>query len=236
MRKGTPSTTTSRPTGSTPPKSLAPSVAPTTATELRRRSSSSVRTAAAADRPVHEQRVLRREAGDEDALGASGDPHASRLRRPRQEGESALVWRGDAREVLVAKARGSWRSASAPRSSRRPWAARTTVPSQAMPSNPVPTLSRTPSSTDVSTTSAKTPSMSSVRVSIERSLCAHSSTSPPVTTSNTRFSAGAQGEPATHNAGPPSGRAGSPSTRGRARRRTRRPKRGRRPTRSSSAA
>src|SRR5262245_7368394 len=63
----------------------------------------------------------------------------------------------------------------------------TTVPSQAIPWNPVPTLSRTPSSTDVSTTSAKTPSMSSVRVRAERSLCDHSSTSPPVTTSTTRF-------------------------------------------------
>src|SRR6185503_4127267 len=64
---------------------------------------------------------------------------------------------------------------------------RTTVPSQAIPWNPVPTLSRTPSSTDVSTTSAKTPSMSRVRVRTDRSLCDHSSTSPPVTTSNTRF-------------------------------------------------
>src|SRR5687768_4844820 len=63
----------------------------------------------------------------------------------------------------------------------------TTVPSQAIPAKPVPTLSRTPSSTDVSTTSAKTPSMSSVRVRTERSLCDHSSTSPPATTSTTRF-------------------------------------------------
>ena len=55
----------------------------------------------------------------------------------------------------------------------------TTVPSQAIPSNPVPTLSRTPSSTDVSTTSAKTPSMSSVSVRADRSLCDHSSTRPP---------------------------------------------------------
>src|SRR5260221_900710 len=63
----------------------------------------------------------------------------------------------------------------------------TTVPSQAIPSNPVPTLSRTPSSTDVSTTSAKTPSMSRVSVSADRSLCDHNSTRPPVTTSTMRF-------------------------------------------------
>src|ERR1035437_7097281 len=48
-----------------------------------------------------------------------------------------------------------------------------------MPAKPVETLSRTPSRTEVLTTSAKTPSMRSVSVRIERSLCAHSSTSQP---------------------------------------------------------
>ena len=42
-RKRAPSTVMSRPTGSAPPKSLEASVAPTTATVERRRSSSSVR-------------------------------------------------------------------------------------------------------------------------------------------------------------------------------------------------
>ncbi len=41
-RKRTPSTVMSRPTGSAPPKSLEPRVAPTTATVERRRSSASV--------------------------------------------------------------------------------------------------------------------------------------------------------------------------------------------------
>src|SRR6185369_4361722 len=61
----------------------------------------------------------------------------------------------------------------------------TSVPSQLMPAKPVPILSLTPSSTEVITTSAKTPSMRSVRVRSERSLCAHSSISPPVITSHT---------------------------------------------------
>src|SRR5436305_4479271 len=55
-----------------------------------------------------------------------------------------------------------------------------------MPAKPVATLSLTPSSTEVITTRAKTPSMSRVKVSSERSLCAHSSIRPPVTTSHTR--------------------------------------------------
>ncbi len=63
---------------------------------------------------------------------------------------------------------------------------RTSVPSQLMPAKPVETLSLTPSSTEVITTRAKTPSMRSVRVSSERSLCAHNSIRPPVTTSQTR--------------------------------------------------
>src|SRR5271169_155028 len=64
----------------------------------------------------------------------------------------------------------------------------TAVPSQLIPEKPVVTLSRTPSSTDVMTTSAKTPSMRSVSVRIERSLCAQSSIRPPVTTSQMRES------------------------------------------------
>src|SRR5215208_1767388 len=63
---------------------------------------------------------------------------------------------------------------------------RTSVPSQLMPAKPVETLSLTPSSTEVMTTRAKTPSISKVNVRIERSLCAHSSIRPPVTTSQTR--------------------------------------------------
>src|SRR6202035_275135 len=63
---------------------------------------------------------------------------------------------------------------------------RTRVPSQLMPAKPVDTLSCTPSSTEVITTSAKTPSMRSVRVRIERSLCAQSAIRPPLTTSHTR--------------------------------------------------
>src|SRR6266540_5614526 len=59
----------------------------------------------------------------------------------------------------------------------------TAVPSQLMPEKPVVTLSITPSRTDVITTSTKTPSISSVSVSVERSLWAHSSRSPPRTTS-----------------------------------------------------
>jgi len=43
IRNGTPSTRTSRPTGSAPPNSFAPRVEPTTATVLWRRRSSSVR-------------------------------------------------------------------------------------------------------------------------------------------------------------------------------------------------
>ena len=43
IRNREPSTVMSRPTGSAPPKSLEPSVPPTTATVERRRSSSSVR-------------------------------------------------------------------------------------------------------------------------------------------------------------------------------------------------
>ena len=66
------------------------------------------------------------------------------------------------------------------------------MPSQLMPANPVATLSLTPSSTEVITTSAKTPSISRVRVRIERSLCAQSSIRPPVTTSQTRASADAE--------------------------------------------
>src|SRR5215203_7239572 len=62
----------------------------------------------------------------------------------------------------------------------------TSVPSQLMPAKPVETLSLTPSSTEVITTRAKTPSMSRVRVRIERSLWDHSSIRPPVTTSQTR--------------------------------------------------
>ncbi len=41
----------------------------------------------------------------------------------------------------------------------------TSVPSQLMPAKPVETLSMTPSSTEIITTSAKTPSINSVRVS-----------------------------------------------------------------------
>src|SRR5947199_1809407 len=63
---------------------------------------------------------------------------------------------------------------------------RTRVPSQLMPAKPVETLSLTPSSTEVITTRAKTPSISRVSVRSERSLCDHSSISPPVTTSHTR--------------------------------------------------
>src|SRR3954470_192943 len=55
-----------------------------------------------------------------------------------------------------------------------------------MPAKPVETLSLTPSSTEVITTRAKTPSISRVRVRTERSLCDHSSMRPPVTTSQTR--------------------------------------------------
>src|SRR5947209_6969717 len=62
----------------------------------------------------------------------------------------------------------------------------TSVPSQLMPAKPVETLSWTPSSTEVITTRAKTPSISRVRVRSERSLCDHSSIRPPVTTSHTR--------------------------------------------------
>src|SRR5512143_2707422 len=62
----------------------------------------------------------------------------------------------------------------------------TAVPSHAIPSKPVPTLSRIPSRTEVMTTRAKTPSIRSVRVRIERSLCAHSSTNPPLMVSQTR--------------------------------------------------
>src|SRR5207247_10873196 len=47
-------------------------------------------------------------------------------------------------------------------------------------------LSITPSMTEVMTTSAKTPSIRSVRVNDERSLCAQSSTSPPLTISQLR--------------------------------------------------
>src|SRR5262245_38794586 len=63
-----------------------------------------------------------------------------------------------------------------------------TVPSQARPANPVPTLSRTPSRTEVITTSAKTPSIRRVRVSAERSLWAQSSTKLPRTISHPRAS------------------------------------------------
>ena len=78
--------------------------------------------AAAADRPVHEHRVLRREAGDEDALGASGrparastsSPAAGRRERPRTGRRCA--------PGLRSEARGSWRTASAPPSSPAPWA------------------------------------------------------------------------------------------------------------------
>src|ERR1017187_1343531 len=64
----------------------------------------------------------------------------------------------------------------------------TAVPSQLIPEKPVVTLSRIPSSTDVMMTSAKTPSMRSVSVRIERSLWAQSSIRPPVTTSQMRAS------------------------------------------------
>ena len=63
-----------------------------------------------------------------------------------------------------------------------------TVPSQLMPEKPVAILSMTPSMTEVMTTSAKTPSIRSVSVSVERSLCAQSSTSPPLTISQPRAS------------------------------------------------
>ena len=55
-----------------------------------------------------------------------------------------------------------------------------TVPSQLMPEKPVPILSMTPSMTELITTSAKTPSIRSVSVSVERSLWAQSSTKPPL--------------------------------------------------------
>src|SRR5664280_2210030 len=64
----------------------------------------------------------------------------------------------------------------------------TAVPSQLIPEKPVVTLSRIPSSTDVMMTSAKTPSMRSVSVRIERSLWAQSSIRPPVTISQMRAS------------------------------------------------
>src|SRR5262245_24929901 len=57
------------------------------------------------------------------------------------------------------------------------------VPSQLIPENPIAILSTTPSRTELITTSAKTPSIRSVSVSVERSLCAHSSTNPPLTIS-----------------------------------------------------
>src|SRR5579864_1242002 len=57
-----------------------------------------------------------------------------------------------------------------------------------MPAKPIDTLSMMPSSTEVITTRAKTPRVSRLSVSSERSLCAHSSTSPPVTTSTPRLS------------------------------------------------
>ena len=62
------------------------------------------------------------------------------------------------------------------------------VPSQLMPEKPVPILSMTPSRTDDMTTSAKTPSMRSVSVNVDRSLCAQSSTRPPLTISQPRAS------------------------------------------------
>ncbi len=55
MRYGMPSITTSRPTGSAPPKSFEPSVAPTTATRDRRRWSSLGDGAADAHRAVHQE-------------------------------------------------------------------------------------------------------------------------------------------------------------------------------------
>ena len=63
-----------------------------------------------------------------------------------------------------------------------------TVPSQLMPEKPIAILSMIPSMTEVITTSAKTPSASSVSVSVERSLCAQSSTRPPLTISQPRES------------------------------------------------
>src|SRR5262249_31607833 len=55
-----------------------------------------------------------------------------------------------------------------------------TVPSQLIPEKPIAILSITPSMTEVMTTSAKTPSIRSVSVRVERSLCAHSSIRPPL--------------------------------------------------------
>src|ERR1700728_90923 len=62
------------------------------------------------------------------------------------------------------------------------------VPSQLRPAKPVETLSMMPSRTEDMTTRAKTPRVRRLRVSSERSLCAHSSTRPPVTTSTPRLS------------------------------------------------
>src|SRR6266545_2599761 len=84
----------------------------------------------------------------------------------------------------------------------------TTVPSQLIPEKPIAILSMTPSRTDVMTTSAKTPSMRSVSVRIERSLCAQSSTNPPTTTSQTMPSRAPQGRRrATRRFVPPAARA-----------------------------
>src|SRR5262245_55903945 len=58
-----------------------------------------------------------------------------------------------------------------------------TVPSQLMPEKPIAILSITPSMTEVMTTSAKTPSIRSVNVRVERSLWAQSSMRPPLTIS-----------------------------------------------------
>ena len=192
-------------------------------------------TAAAADRPVHERRVLRREPGDEDALGASGDPHAGRLRRPRQEGESALVRSGDTRQVFVAKpgAHGE------PLLLLRRLRLLGLDDDGAVPGHPLEPRShlvedavehgrehhQREDAQHEQRQGEDRPQL--VRPQLHEAARDHL---------EHEVHAGAPGEPATHNAGPPSGRDGWPSTPGRGRRRTRRPRRGGGPMRSSWAA
>src|ERR1039457_3326502 len=187
MRNGTPSRMTSRPTGSAPPKSFEPRVEPTTATALRRFWSSSVR-----PRPEPIGRFMK----SAESCVTPVTEHRSMPDRERTE--VRFMARGRKASTLglasVIRARSSYRRPGdiAKRFCSSEVCASlgtiTAVPSQLIPEKPVVTLSRIPSSTDVMMTSAKTPSMRSVSVRIERSLWAQSSIRPPVTTSQMRAS------------------------------------------------
>ncbi len=175
--------TMSRPTGSDPPKSFEPRVAPTIATVLRLFSSSSV-----SPRPEAIGRFMRTPYGGvtPETKMRSLPPDVLTEERRVARGRNARTF-GDS---AVTRGRSSYRRPGditnrfCSSEVSAAFGTTTAVPSQLIPANPVVTLSMTPSKTDVRTTRTKTPSIRSVSVRTDRSLCAQSSRKPPRTTSN----------------------------------------------------